>query len=451
MDAGNVTTPFGRRPAKLALMRRQRVTAAMPEGKTASKWQVYRHVCEARTLLGVQDRALAVLNALLSFHPGTDLGEGGLVVFPSNALLSVRAHGISGATLRRALAALVEAGLIERRDSPNGKRYAHRDRDGAVEQAFGFSLAPLLARCEELAQMAALVAEEARRFRKAREALTICRRDVRKLIAAAIEEGAEGDWEAMESVYMALIGRLPRSARRLDVEAVLNDMAQLREEIVNTLEKQSNSRNLSASDAQDEQHIQNSESESLIESEYHYGAKIGAKIHRRTAPPFQPGRKAAAELPLDIVIRACPQIADYSPSGVITDWTGLLSAAGLVRVMLGVSHSAWQEACFTMGDRNAAVTVACILERQGQISSAGGYLRNLTERAGRGAYSPGPAVLALLKPGRLSTPEARHNRSPGNDIAPSPYPDIHVHDNPCWKRKRYDAWDDSIRHAPPHP
>ncbi len=179
----------------------------------------------------MQDRALAVLNALLSFYPETELSaERAMIVFPSNAQLSVRAHGISGRTLRRCLAALVEAGLIERHDSPNGKRYAHRDGDGDIEAAFGFSLAPLHARAAELSAMAMRVAEEARLFKRAREALTICRRDVRKLITAAMEEGAAGDWAAVEAIYLELVARLPRarspdnrSRARRDADAARRD------------------------------------------------------------------------------------------------------------------------------------------------------------------------------------------------------------------------------------
>lgn len=47
--------------------------------------------------------------------------------------LSGRAHGITGTTLRRHLAALVEAGLISRKDSANGKRYPCKDRQGGIE------------------------------------------------------------------------------------------------------------------------------------------------------------------------------------------------------------------------------------------------------------------------------------------------------------------------------
>lgn len=133
--------------------------------------------------------------ATTHWYPKNELAEkDGMVVFPSNAQLSVRAHGIADMTLRRHLAVLVGASLIYRRDSPNGKRYMHRYKAGGIEQVYGFSLAPLLARVEELAHMVQEVAEERWLFKSAKEALTICRRDIRKLITAGVEEGADSDW-----------------------------------------------------------------------------------------------------------------------------------------------------------------------------------------------------------------------------------------------------------------
>ena len=103
-------------------------TPEIRECPAVDKWQVFRDLCEGKSIVGVGDRALAVLNALLSFYPDTELSEeNGLIVFPSNAQLSLRAHGMADATLRRHLAALVNCGLIIRRDSPNGKRYARKD------------------------------------------------------------------------------------------------------------------------------------------------------------------------------------------------------------------------------------------------------------------------------------------------------------------------------------
>ncbi len=173
------------------------------------------------------------------FNPHGELDTScGLVVFPSNAQLSVRAHGITETTLRRQIAALVDAGLILRRDSPNGKRYAHRNRDGEIEQAYGFDLTPLLARATEHALLAQDFAAERTRFRRAREALTICRRDVRKLISAAVEEGATGNWDLGGDRVCQHPCPPPAPTEPVPVETTLDEMELLREEALNILEMQ---------------------------------------------------------------------------------------------------------------------------------------------------------------------------------------------------------------------
>ena len=404
MQTGNVTTPFGRRPAVLALVKRQLQTSETKPSRPVEKWRVFRDACEARERLGLQDRALTVLDALLTFYPESELNcDSGLVVFPSNAQLSVRAHGITGTTLRRHLAALVEAGLIQRKDSPNGKRYAHRDKGGDIEQAFGFDLSPLLARAAELAGLAQEVAAERLQFRRAKEALTICRRDVRKLISAAMEEGADGDWEAIEDMYVGIVSRLPRNPDRRQVEAILDEMQLLRTEILNLLENQLNSQNMDGNAVQNGCHIQNSKPESIYELEPSSGKEQGESLPEE--PPAKrigvEQKRANAEqiksFPLGMVLRACPQIVDYGPGGGISNWRELMTAAVVVRSMLGVSPSAYEEACNAMGPENAAAAMACILERSNYINSAGGYLRDLTKRSERGEFSIGPMLMSLLK------------------------------------------------------
>jgi replication initiation protein RepC len=422
MQIGNVTTPFGRRPMTLALVKRQVDSAEIKPGKRVDKWRVFRDVCEARAILGVQDRALAVLDALLSFHRDKELSQdGGLIVFPSNMQLSVRAHGIAGTTLRRHLAVLVEAGLIVRKDSANGKRYAHKDRQGGIEEAFGFDLSPLLARADEFAVLAQQVTDDRARVRRAKEALTICRRDVRKLISAAIDEGADGDWEMIESIYIATVARIPRSPTPQQIADLLDEMQMLHAEVVNRLGDQVNSIKADANDLQNGRHIQNSKSESIIDLEPALEKKQGeiserqqfgrtggensnrgdVKASNRVTPTENLGvdgpPSGLKPFPLGMALRACPQIADYGPGGHISSWREMMAAAVVVRSMLGVSPSAYQEACEVMGAENAATVVACILERGGHINSAGGYLRDLTRRAEKGEFGLGPMLMALVK------------------------------------------------------
>lgn len=394
MRNGSVTTPFGRRPAKLALVKAQLHAAETKPNKPIGKWQVFRDACEAREHLGLQDRALAVLDALLSFYPNDELSEeDGLIVFPSNRQLSLRAHGIAGTTLRRHLAALVDAGLIQRRDSPNGKRYVHRDGEGEIERAYGFDLTPLLTRAAELAGLAQEVVAERRRHKLAREALTICRRDVRKLLSAVIEDGTDGDWTSIEARYIAILTALPRNPSRSKVEAALDEMSLLRSEIVSCLENQLKTENTDGNDSQNERHIQNSKSESIYEFEPSSRKEQGAAVATKSRPT-QPALKS---FPLGLVLQACPQISDYSRDGRIVSWRELMGAAVVVRSMLGVSPSAYEDACVAMGQENAATAIACILERAEHINSPGGYLRDLTRRAERDEFSLGPMLMALLR------------------------------------------------------
>lgn len=372
-------------------------------------------------MLGVTDRALAVLNALLSFYPKNALAEEhGLVVFPSNAQLSLRAHGMAEQTIRRHLAVLIEAGLLIRKDSPNGKRYAHKGRSGEIDEAFGFSLAPLLARSEEIERLAAEVIAERMHLQRLRERLTLCRRDITKLIEAALEEGAAGDWMTVSAHLRGLLERLPRVPTAVQLAATLDEMELLREEVVNQLEMQLNTQNQSGNPDQNERHIQNSNPESISELEPAFDEKQGERAVGNNNPNTEPSdeRRLKAltpsggvtgevadlpaghrlkSFPLRLVLQACPQILHYGPGGTIANWRDLMSAAVVVRSMLGVSPSAYEEACAGMGPENAATVIACIFERGGHIHSAGGYLRDLTRRAEKGEFAIGPMLMALVR------------------------------------------------------
>jgi replication initiation protein RepC len=97
-----------------------------------------------------------------------------------------------------------------------------------------------------------------------------------------------------------------------------------------------------------------------------------------------------------MVLDACPHILDYARQG-IASWRDFVATASLVRSMLGISPSAWEEANNVLGPEEAAVVVAAILQRAEAIKSAGGYLRSLTEKARAGQFSLGPVLMALIR------------------------------------------------------
>ncbi|MCA2409470.1 plasmid replication protein RepC [Rhizobium leguminosarum] len=422
METGNVTTPFGRRSMTLGMLANQVMAGEIRPDQSVDKWKLFRTLCEAKPLLGIGDRALAVLNALLSFYPKNELAqENGLIVFPSNIQLSLRTHGMAEQTVRRHLAALVEAGLLLRKDSPNGKRYVRRDRAGEINEAFGFSLAPLLARAEEIEQLAAEVMAERLHVQHLRERITLCRRDVAKLIEAAVEEQIPGDWQGLYGEFRDLIEGLPRSPTAAQLELLLHELEVLRADILNRLETRIKSTKQRGNANYIERHIQNSNPESTIELEPGFETKQGAMaeqdkgreaetLEEGRAETTRPGRQEESRqsggrndggglksFPLGLVLQACPEILAYGPGGAIRNWRDLMTAAVAVRSMLGVSPSAYEEAANVMGPENAATVMACILERGGHINSAGGYLRGLTRRSEKGEFAIGPMLMALLR------------------------------------------------------
>jgi replication initiation protein RepC len=400
MQSHQPTTPFGRRTLTLAHVATQMAASVRSHDKVVHKWKVFKAICVARPRIGVSERALSVLNALISFHPDTTLtGEEDLIVFPSNELLCLRTHGMPASTLRRQLAALVDAGLIVRRDSPNGKRYARKGRGGEIKLAFGFDLAPLVVRAEEFEGMAQEIEAEMRAIKLAKERITLCRRDIAKMIATGIEEGVPtrragqgpASWEELHAVFRGLVEGVSRTASREDLEGAAEALSVFADDILNLLGNQTKTINLSANESPDERHKQNSNPDSPIELE--------PSLQEGRAERVEPNPRMSAvterTYPLGMVLSACPDIVDYAKGG-IANWRDFLATAAVVRPMLGISPSAWEEARTVMGEAEAAVVVACLLQRSSTIQSAGGYLRELTRKAGEGEFSLGPILMAQI-------------------------------------------------------
>jgi len=400
MQSHTPTTPFGRRPLTLAHVATQMAVSSRRPDKVVHKWQIFRAICTARPKLGVSERALAVLNALLSFYPETTLtGDDELIVFPSNEQLCLRTHGMPASTLRRLLAVLVEAGLIVRRDSPNGKRYARKGRGGGITLAFGFDLAPLVVRAEEFERLAREIEAEVRAVRLAKERITLCRRDIAKMIATGIEESVPTEragqgpasWQDVHAVFRGLVEGISRTAGLEELEAAGDALSSLADDILNLLEVQVKTTNMSANESQNERHKQNSNPNPPIDLEPSLLEGRAAKPER-SLPPTVPPEKT---YPLGMVLSACPDIGDYAKGG-IANWRDFLATTSIVRPMLGISPSAWEEAQMVMGDTQAAIVIACLLQRSSAIQSAGGYLRELTRKARAGEFSLGPVLMAQL-------------------------------------------------------
>ncbi|QNQ64413.1 replication initiation protein RepC (plasmid) [Brucella sp. 6810] len=382
----------------------QNIDTQEKQERGVNRWALYKQLCVAKAEIGLNDRCLAVLSSLLSFLPDDELHEkSGLVVFPSNRQLSLRAHGMPESTLRRHLASLIEAGIIVRKDSPTRKRYAHKNREGVVELAFGFSFVPLLDRASEIAAIADKIIANQKAVKRLRDEVSVMRRDIASAFADRLQEAGElGErLEALFVRFRAVVDAIPRRASVDELSAIKSSFETIRGEMTIALKTIEIVPEMSGSVAQFERQHNESLPESLFESQN--SEKIDLNALSAEIPVSVKGqRETSAELTLSIsldqVLRSCPDIREYGTNGNgIGTWRELLDASRIVSSFLGISQSAYQEAVRFMGPETASTAIAWILQKLSAINSPGGYLRSLTQKAREGSFSIRQLLLSGMK------------------------------------------------------
>ena len=391
-------SPFMRPISHAHLRVIERPEASVP-ARPVNKWELLRELSKAQAAFGVSERDLTVLQGLLSFFPDDALGGNAeMVVFPSNKAICERLNGMPCSTMRRHLARLVEAGLLQRRDSPNGKRYVRKHGEDRV--AFGFDLSPLYCQSEEIARAAEAVREAEERVRRLREVVSLMRRD----LAALAEFGDEmqpglGFWDQLRDKAALTARALRRKLSIEDLAAYRADLEALLDQARNIIDGPE-TEEMNTNDARSERHHHNSNKESIdlepaLEKS---GAAAGVPdvdTNEPVADVDEQDTRHLPKIPLHLVIAACPSLKTFY-QGEIRHWHQLFDAACHVRPAMGISASAWEEAQRFMGPEQASIVVAAMLERFADIKSPGGYLRALTAKAAAGEFSCGPMVMALI-------------------------------------------------------
>lgn len=316
--------------------------------QSVDKWAALAALSDAAEEYGLTHRSLGVLKALMTFLPGREIAPGKAIVFPSNKTLCHRLNGMPESTLRRHLAQLVSAGIVNRHDSPNRKRYARFAGQGTL--VFGFDLSAL---AHHWVQLQAAAAEA----RKRCDETALLRARAGLLRKHLLERDAASP--LAEEARMML-------RRKLGIEAL--------SALVSRLEAALPTEELSAPDNQNERHIQ-------------YDLNIPSDLE--TDEVSERDEQEAADL--GQVLHHCKEYQSYYPNP-LRSWHELVTIAGRLAGMIGIKASVFMEACNTMGLKRASVTVLCIVERLSQIRNPAGYLRHLAQAARAGRFD----VTALL-------------------------------------------------------
>lgn len=396
-------TPF-RRPINAAILQYQAAAQQDLPPSGVNKWEALRELAAARIAFGLSDRDLSVLQALVSFHQATIVGgnHSETVVHPSNKAICERLNGMPCSTMRRHLANLVQTGFVVRRDSPNGKRYARRYGDEKI--AFGFDLAPLAQRFVEVCEAAEAVRAAEERYKRLRSTVSLMRRD----LAGLVDYGRSlrpdrAIWDQASDLCVLTARDLRRKLDFAELQQIESALSEALNAIRDLLEPVQ-SQDMSINDVTNEQHYQNSNKDSYdfeprLEKAQGEGSvsdpATALVAEGRTDEPV-PVDNNLPRIPLGLVLAACSEYRTYAERPV-RHWHDLVRVADVIRPMMGVSPSAWDEAKQYMGPETASVVILAMLERFGDIRSPGGYLRSLSAKAALGEFSCGPMIMALMR------------------------------------------------------
>lgn len=382
---------------------RRKPVAQIPspeKGRGLNRWAIYKQLCIAKASFGLNDRCLAVLSSLLSFYPDDELSiTKGLVVFPSNKQLSLRAHGMPESTLRRHLASLIAAGIIARKDSPTRKRYAHKDKAGTVELAFGFSVEPLFLKASAITQAAKQITHDIKTLKRLRDEVSIIRREITAMFSQTIADIGTEELKALFTSFRDLVNSIPRRTTIEILQTIKAKLHDILTELDNTLNSNVIVSKLSGSTA----HIERQHYESLLESQYINNKiqKIDLLISDTVVEKQKQAQTKIPILALETVLQACPDIASYSTTG-IKSWRELLNTSHMVSKFLGIGQQLWLETLAVIGKENTGSVVAWLLQKGADVQSPGGYLRSLIVKARAGEWSVGSMLKAGLKTNRAS-------------------------------------------------
>ncbi len=406
---GRRTIPLGQISGELA------VAAAAGRGLNPThKWRLFNKLSTAKDAYGLTDRTLTVLRALLSFHPAEDLPAGQpIIVYPSNIALSDRANGIPYSTLRRHLGRLVDAAIVIRRDSPNGKRYSKKGGE-----AFGFDLAPLIARAAEFDAAAIAILQERSDRRALREIITLARREITASLTTAAAEQIPGEWEEIAARYKDLTaGAAPKALSDLDnIATQLASLAQRAKALIESYVGRTISTPAEIDPRNDNNSIEPGERPTIqlglyeSQTERHKEQVLSDQVFKdkesgkgRTAVATidaSSGAKRESEghhpldLSLNSILAACPDILAYAPSA-IRNFDDFSALAENVARWLQVMPATWREANMVFGRQTAAILIAAITQRASEINSPGAYLNFLIKRKRAGRFSLGKIITAL--------------------------------------------------------
>ena len=421
---GYAGVPTGFRRLTPSLLRADRTAKGfdgLPDDVTAPG-QLLAAFKAAAPRLGLSPRLVHAVDWLFRFTQPQDWGRGGRPIVWPSALLQQEALGLSPTQVKGINRALIEAGLVTMKDSPNGKRYGVRDRAGRITEAYGFDLSPIATRYGEFVRLAEEARAERAEMGRLRRRATIARKGIVQILETAGEHGLQGeDWTNLARETRALAMALRRVERpeemALGVEGLERRQRVARErleillsavtvgpsEVVDSDPKGSEYRPHQYTykpglNPDQDTVIAREECKSLAAGTVPDQAAPERPAGPQATQPAKPVRTDGTVLRLtaDELVQLAPRLRPYLTTPAPA-WPAIVEAADWLRGELGVSKSLWSEACLAMGREEAAIAVAIVSAKPASHfrSSPGGYFHGMVAKAKAGELNLARTIWGL--------------------------------------------------------
>jgi replication initiation protein RepC len=371
--------------------------AGLPEGVTTHN-QLLAAFKAAAPQLGLSSRLVHALDWLFRFTRPQDWRGGGRPIVWPSAAIEREALGLSTTRVKALNRALIEAGLITMKDSPNGKRYGRRDPRGNIVEAYGFDLSPIAVRHAEFVRLAEEAREERELLSKLRRRATIARRGIIQILETARENSFQGEeW-------------LRLSCEIRDFATVFRDLDRSDEMVfcVEGLErhqKAARARLEGLLTAVDSTPLgsENGRPQTTYKSTLDPDQDTVIAQERCSASPALVRQEPAEngkvlKLYPDELVRLAPQLKVYlcRPSPT---WPDVVDAANWLRHDLDVSKSLWDEACLVMGRVPAAIALAVVSAKDPAHfrTTPGGYFHGMVAKAKASALNLDRTLWAMRR------------------------------------------------------
>jgi len=421
---GCAGTPTGFRRLTPSLLRADRTAEAfdgLPDGVTVPG-QLLAAFKAAAPRLGLAPRLVHAVDWLFRFTQPQDWGRGGRPIVWPSAGMQQDSLGLSPSQTKALNRALIEAGVVTMKDSPNGKRYGLRDRAGQITEAYGFDLAPIATRHAEFVRLAEEARAERAEMGRLRRRATIARKGITQILETAAEYGLAGeDWASLARETRILANALKQVERpaemALGVESLERRQRSARERLENLLSQAMAEPSERADSAplgpENRPHQDtynpalNPQTDTVIANDG-CNAPAGEAVPTEATPEPPPAPQAAKparpervegtvlRLSTEELVRLAPRLRPYLTIPTPT-WPAVVDAADWLRGELGVSKSLWGEACLAMGREEAAIAVAIVSAKpSGHFrSSPGGYFHGMVAKAKAGELNLARTIWGL--------------------------------------------------------